>query len=283
MKKTLLSVAVLATTALSASAQLYDQTSGITTSGVISALMTDSGDTIVQSADDFTIPAGNDWDVTSVTVHGFRNDPGAIGTNMTQMTVEIYSDASGPGTLVYNEDITLGGAGVPSPQADTAITLTLATTQTLSPGTYWLSVYGNSEAAARWNWTTHGPTAVGATAMLLDNQDYFGAGATSWTAVTALGLTDPDFTFQINGTGGNVGIEEISNDVSIFPNPASEVLNVVVDAEVSNVSIYNVAGNVVLNEVNPSTQINIAGLTAGVYVVEVSTINGIARKQIVKK
>ena len=84
MKKMLLFFAVVSTLASSASAQYYDQTAGITTSGVISAYMTDN-DTLVQSADDFTVPAGPDWDVTSVTVHGFRN---GLGANMTDMQVQ---------------------------------------------------------------------------------------------------------------------------------------------------------------------------------------------------
>ncbi|MFT6502291.1 MAG: hypothetical protein ACJASQ_002417 [Crocinitomicaceae bacterium] len=277
MKKMLLSFAVVSTLALSASAQYYDQTAGITASGVISAYMIDN-DTLVQSADDFTVPAGPDWDVTSVTVHGFRNNAGA---NMTDMQVQIWTDAAGPGTPVYNALHVLPGAGVPSPNNDTTITITIPST-TLVPGTYWLSVYGFTEAASRWNWTTHGATPIGATAMLEDADDFFGAGATSWTAVTALGLTDPDFTFQINEVPV-IGIAEISDEISIYPNPAADVLNVVVDAEVSNVTIYNVAGNVVLNEVNPSTQINIADLSAGAYIVEVSTINGVSRIQIMKK
>jgi len=280
----LLSFAVVSTLAMSASAQLYDQTSGATTSGVISAYMTDN-DTLVQSADDFTIPAGNDWNVTSVTVRGFRNpSQGGNDPAMTDVTVEIYTDASGPGTVVYTEDITLAGGGVPAPNNDTALVLTLATPQTLSPGTYWLSVYGDSPSDSRWNWTTHGATPVGATAMLQDAEDYFGAGATSWTAVTALGLTDPDFAFQIGGTGGNVGISEISNEVSIYPNPATDVLNVVVEsAEVQNVIIYNVDGKIVVSEANPSTAINVAELPAGAYIVEVSTINGNSRTQFMKK
>lgn len=278
MKKMLLSFAVVSTLALSASAQYYDQTAGITASGVISAYMTDN-DTLVQTADDFTVPAGADWDVTSVTVHGFRNNP---GPNMTDMQVQIWTNASGPSTPVYNALHVLSGAGVPSPNDDTTITITIPST-TLVPGTYWLSVYGFTEAASRWNWTTHGATQIGAVAMLQDDQDYFGAGATSWTAVTALGLTDPDFTFQINDVPTGVGITEISDEISIYPNPAVDVLNVVVDAEVSNVTIYNIAGNVVLNEANPSTQINIADLSAGAYVVEVSTINGVSRTQIMKK
>ncbi|MDC0099945.1 T9SS type A sorting domain-containing protein [Crocinitomicaceae bacterium] len=278
MKKMLLFFAVVSTLASSASAQYYDQTAGITTSGVISAYMTDN-DTLVQSADDFTVPAGPDWDVTSVTVHGFRN---GLGANMTDMQVQIWTDAGGPSTPVYNALHVLPGAGVPSPNADTTITITIPST-TLIPGTYWLSVYGFTEAASRWNWTTHGAVQIGATAMLQDADDYFGAGATSWTAVTTLGLTDPDFTFQINENNGNIGISDIFNEVSIYPNPASDVLNVVVDAEESKVTIYNVTGNVVLNEVNPSTQINIAHLSAGAYVVEVSTINGVSRIQIIKK
>ena len=263
--------------ALSASGQLYDQTSGATISGIISTYMTDN-DTLVQAADDFTIPAGNDWEVTSVTVQGFRVDTGAV---MTDMQVQIYSDSAGPNTLVYDALHTLTGAGVPAPNGDTTITITIPS-QTLVPGTYWLSVYGFTPSTSRWNWTGHGATQLGASAVLQDLDNFFGIGA--WTEIVTIPqLLDPDFAFQIGGTGGNIGITEISDEISIYPNPAADVLNVVVDAQVSNVTIYNVAGNVVLNEVNPSTQINIADLSAGAYVVEISTINGISRAQIMKK
>lgn len=261
---------------MSSSAQLYDQTGGITTSGVISAYMTDK-DTLVQSADDFTVPAGADWNVTSVSVHGFRNGTGA---NMTSMVVEIFSDATGPGTIIYTEDITLSGAGVPVPNNDTTIVLPLAITQTLSPGTYWLSVYGDTESTCRWNWTTHGSTAIGNIAVLQDTEDFFGVGATTWTAVATLGLVDPDFAFIIGETVGNVGISELAdNEVSVYPNPAAEVLNVAVEsANVEQVFIYNVDGKLVVSELNTSIAINIADLPAGAYVVEFSTINGVSRK-----
>lgn len=280
MRKMFLSFATVLTLGLSVSAQLYDQTIGVTGNGAISTYMTDN-DTLVQCADDFTIPNFAIWDITSVTVQGFRNDSGA---NMTEMTVEIFTDAGGPGALVYSGLHTIGGVGITAPVSDTAITLTIPT-QSLSAGTYWLSVYGYAESSAPWYWTTHGPDKIDSNAMLIDSDDYFGAGITAWTPLPIVGLVAPDLAFQIGGALANTGLTQIDGSViTVYPNPAIDVLNIDIEStEINRVIILNISGEIVHTVYNPSTQINISELVSGVYFIEITTADGIARTQFIKK
>lgn len=281
MKRTLLSILAMSTVAMSANAQLYDQSQQIVTNGVISAYMSDN-DTIVQCADDFTVPVGSNWSVTSVTVQGFRNNS---GTNMNEMTVELWADSLGPSSIIYSEDITLAGLGVPTPQLDTSIVLDLAIPQVLATGKYWLSVYGKTEAASRWNWTSRDPAPTGDIAMLLDADDYFGSGVTDWVDLITLGLSDPDLCFVINGTDLNAGLSELSNEVSIFPNPAADVVNIEFESSqiIEKVDVFNIDGKLVRTMNDPASGIDVSGLPTGAYILEVATQYGVSRAHFMKK
>ncbi|MBD3636957.1 MAG: T9SS type A sorting domain-containing protein [Crocinitomicaceae bacterium] len=280
MKKILLSILCLGGVASLSFGQLFDHTANISTSGVISAYMVDN-DTLVQCADDFTIPVGGTWDVTSVTVHGFRNNAGA---DMDSVLVQIYADATGQpaATPMYSATHQLAGS-VPSPQGDTAITVTIPT-QTLTEGTYWVSVAGYSESASRWNWTTS-TTASGANGMLIDADDYFGAGATAWTDITSLGITDPDFGFSIDGTGYMASIpEDQLIELSVYPNPVIDYVQINVGSDiVRQVSIFNVNGQRITTIVNPGeNKIDVSDFESGVYLIEVTTDNGVGQTRFVK-
>ena len=258
--------------------QLYDHTATPSGSGVISTYMTDN-DTLVQCADDFVIPTGGNWDVTSVTVRGFRN---GTGPTMDSMTVYIYDDASGlPGTTLYNETIMLGAGGVPVPQGDTAITITIPT-QAMTAGTYWVSVYGYAPSDSRWNWLGSTASQDG-NGALIDTDNFFGAGATSWTDVSTL-VTDPDFTFMIGGTGTQASINESEMiELSVYPNPVIDVMQINTAEKVTQVNIFSVNGQKVNTIVNPQgNKVDVSDLPSGTYVVEVMTANGIGQARFVK-
>ncbi|MFT5970599.1 MAG: hypothetical protein ACI8ZO_001113 [Flavobacteriales bacterium] len=281
MKKTLLSCAMLSAFALTATAQLYDQTSGKGTLGMISATMTDASST-VKSADDFTVPAAG-WMVSGISVAGFRS--ASEGKPMTKVTVEFYADSLGPiGDPIYSEVITLDNGGVPTPTIDTLLTIRIQDTW-LTEGTYWLSVYGDSPSASRWNWYTQTTATIGQEAMLIDVDDYFSIGATDWTTFTDLGSTQTGLIFQIHDAGSMVGIAELNETkISIFPIPATDVLNVVSEtAKVERLNIYDATGKLVMSELNPSSQLDVSNFATGIYIAEVSTTDGIAKKQFVKK
>jgi len=81
------------------------------------------------------------------------------------------------------------------------------------------------------------------------------------------------------------GINENTVEAKVYPNPASDVLNINASNEVSSVSIIGMDGKVIsTTEANgTTTSVNVAALNAGVYFYEVVTIEGTVRNTFVKK
>jgi PKD repeat protein len=107
-------------------------------------------------------------------------------------------------------------------------------------------------------------------------------------AVAAFGETE-DYTINIIDGGSGSGIEEnVLNAVSIYPNPAADLLNVdlsKVSEEVETVSILDVTGKVLQTTlVNASKLINfdLSAVANGLYYVRISSANNSVVKQIVK-
>jgi hypothetical protein len=82
------------------------------------------------------------------------------------------------------------------------------------------------------------------------------------------------------------GIEENSMEVSVYPNPATDVLNIQLTENASSVSILGMDGKVISTQVvNANTAtVNVSNLVSGVYFYEVVAENGtIVRNTFVKK
>ena len=97
-----------------------------------------------------------------------------------------------------------------------------------------------------------------------------------------------DWTLPISVT--TTGIENwLSNSVTLFPNPAKEVVNV--QCKMNNVQIggelhlFDVYGKLlqIVPIISETTQINVSGLADGMYFVRVTTEEGIVTKTFVKK
>lgn len=69
--------------------------------------------------------------------------------------------------------------------------------------------------------------------------------------------------------------------VSIYPNPAQNILNIASADEVENVDIYNMLGQKVMS--SQSAQINISNLSNGMYIVNVRTNAGTVTSKFVKE
>lgn len=99
--------------------------------------------------------------------------------------------------------------------------------------------------------------------------------------------TDENFVVldDINVTN-IVGMDENSISASVYPNPASEVLNINLNANAVSVSIIGLDGKVISTEsVNANSYaVNVSQLVAGVYIYEVVAENGdVLRNTFVKK
>ena len=146
-----------------------------------------------------------------------------------------------------------------------------------------------------------------------------GAGATSWTwkysSSTGSGVTTNGnivYTYPANGTYEvifcatnpvgtccdtttisivNISVQDfnLNENVSVYPNPVVDLLNVSIDLNNStntSIQLLNVIGEVVYNKnlgiVNGTTNeyINVANLNDGMYILRVQNDNGVATKKI---
>lgn len=78
------------------------------------------------------------------------------------------------------------------------------------------------------------------------------------------------------------GIEENVISTSVYPNPATDVLNIVSSEEIANVTIVSLDGKIVATTTNST--VDVSQLISGMYVYEVKTTSGtITRNTFMKK
>lgn len=76
----------------------------------------------------------------------------------------------------------------------------------------------------------------------------------------------------------------IKNEVKLYPNPVTDVLNIDSKDKVESVKIYNAAGQLVnQSKLDANKKINVASLTTGVYNVNVTTDKGSQTYKVIKK
>tara|TARA_R110002072_G_scaffold124085_1_gene259537 strand:+ start:54395 stop:55363 length:969 start_codon:yes stop_codon:yes gene_type:complete len=284
-------------------AVLWDQPS-IGGNGIISDISSVDGGQVF-SADDFTLTESNRID--KISVFGFQNN-GNLDQLLSGFDLYIYNNLTG--FDVPDSDPTQSGTGVlelvnidPMGGAlnlvidasnyafEIDITAANGGDVVLPAGDYWLVVAPRlditpvSTAAERWNWFDAGvPTAGNNEAHLIDPGDIFGAGATSWTSLSDLGVTFGSVAFVVEGEPALGVGENVSDLVSVYPNPASDILNVKVPSTVTvtGATLFDVLGNNTgVRLVNG--QINIAGLANGVYLLNVETSAGTLTEKVIKK
>lgn len=81
------------------------------------------------------------------------------------------------------------------------------------------------------------------------------------------------------------GVEEVENSaISIYPNPANNVLNITSSESIDQVVVYNVAGQVVMTENGNVQSMNISNLASGSYIVRIQTVDGnISNQRFIKE
>ena len=101
-------------------------------------------------------------------------------------------------------------------------------------------------------------------------------------------------TFHVHFFDAGIEDNQLAESVSVYPNPATEVINVECRMKneewaVTHMEVYDVYGKVIrtaetLRATSPQTaQINVSGLAAGMYFVRVTTDQGVVTKRFVKR
>ncbi|MBX2989812.1 MAG: T9SS type A sorting domain-containing protein [Bacteroidetes bacterium] len=192
---------------------LWDNTNiNVTTSGIVSNDLRGRhpDSSLVNTADDFVVPAGVQWSIDSIYARGFSTVTGAVDS----YAVAIYANdpANKPGTRIYYRAL-IPANGLPRFDS---LRLKLPSPVVLNSGTYWLSVYaiyntGTVLSQTRWNWY-NGPTAVGLTAHIQDFTGLFGIPPFPWATVTSLGVANPSNHFALFGTSQTTSTSTIIYD-----------------------------------------------------------------------
>ena len=79
--------------------------------------------------------------------------------------------------------------------------------------------------------------------------------------------------------------DNVISNLSVFPNPANDVVNVTVDAAISNITVTDLNGRTVKNTKFAGVSeasVNVSDLSAGVYMMNIASDKGSVTKKIVK-
>lgn len=104
----------------------------------------------------------------------------------------------------------------------------------------------------------------------------------AWPVKTSDIKLGSDFAGFMIPVDYNSGVENIvaKGEISIYPNPATDVITVANEG-VNSVAVYSVAGSLVAS--SESNVVNVANLVKGIYVVKANTEAGVITGQIIKK
>ncbi len=84
----------------------------------------------------------------------------------------------------------------------------------------------------------------------------------------------------------NIDNIDSANEVMLYPNPASDMLNIMIptDTKVSTMNIYNVSGKLIrtLNTNEYQNAINVADFDTGIYFISIETENEVITKKFIK-
>jgi len=82
---------------------------------------------------------------------------------------------------------------------------------------------------------------------------------------------------SVENPAGNISI-------SLFPNPVSELLIIHAGAEISNISLYDMHGTILLSQEcqDMETTVNLSSLAPGTYIIRIFTAEGSYPRMIVK-
>lgn len=178
--------------------------------------------------------------------------------------------------------------------------------KTINGGTNWIE-QANGTVLYSVNFTPKGTTnsgyTVGWNGLIKKSTD----GGTTWTNQTSgttktlksvyfiqQGLTETGYIVGESGTilkttnGGGVGIKEntIEKQISIFPNPASDMVTFNIDKRNSaslTLNIYSVIGKFIKTEILNQNQslINVGFLSDGIYMVEIKSKEWVGYKKLI--
>ncbi|MGX9985927.1 T9SS type A sorting domain-containing protein [Soonwooa purpurea] len=249
-------------------------------------------------ADDFTVPAGEKWTISSVDVFLYQTGYNASTPPIDNMRMQILNNAPDTGTVVignmttnvYNasasQDAKMYRIGNNNSGTTRKIWKTRANLSgELQPGTYWLEYQVHA--------TNDGSIFFPAVTIpgVLDQSSWnaMQSNAGSWAQLADGGSgANIDFPFVITYTVTDLGTSEIrqyDSRISIYPNPTTEYfkLNLPEESLTKNtkVELYDTAGRLV-KSFGLEKEYKISDLKNGIYMIKINDGKNIKVTKLIK-
>jgi len=265
----------------------YAATDITETAGTMNGAITDEGNqTIILKGFEWKLASDNDF-TPVVTLTG--NTLTYTLTGLTPNTCVNYrAYATTPNGTVYGETMTFCTNGdTPEPcETPTDLVATDVTSNSITINWTDHSDSYNWKIAWTWESTLTGPVHTSNKPYTLENLQP----NTTYTIrvqTICAGIGESDWSEPLTVTTLGVGIDDhLLNNISLYPNPAKEYIDVRVDEfNVTSMEVYDVYGKLIntINVIDNPTRINVSNLASGMYFVRVTTEQGVATKSFVKK
>lgn len=254
-------------------------------------------------ADDFIVPAGETWQLTSSDIFLYQTSFAGTGIPVDQLRIWILDGDpinTTPPNIVHGNntsniinvsnsaDALMYRISNASPGTTRKIfRINGNTSFTLSPGTYWFvfQAHATNDAGIFVPPVTivgsRGPAGANSRQKATDN---------SWTSVID-NSTNPTPTpvaqaipFQLNYTVLSTETQELIQ-TKIFPNPASDLVMINSSSPLNTIQLLDVNGRIIkVIDANQASEfsIEISDLNSGVYILNIKTENGMTSKRFVK-
>lgn len=287
-------------------------TTGVTTqanaTAGLPAYFNTAGTLSYRLADDFIVPAGQQWDITSFDFFGyqavyegatppidqlriqiFNVNPASPGATPIagNMTTNVYDVANSGNSFVYRIFNSLyPSGGQPTNSSRRIYRLRGNITATLAAGTYWVEyqVHPTDDTTIFFPPVTivGSRGKVGANAKIHVVASTFPSDVIGWstnildsgTPTTAPDVAQ-DLPFNINGTTLGIDTFNLDTSISFSPNPVIDYLKLKSIEKIKNTLVYNVLGQIVLNTNfnNLEVELDLSILNSGSYFLKITTEN----------
>ena len=280
MKKTLLSVAFMFATIVGVNAQttLSQTNNQFPDDGGVACVQAGVGMGAASYYRAYTL-------TSDFTVGSVKFGIGSVVGSGTQLTAKLHASAAAfPGS--YPAGLTeIGSGNLTVTSADDLSLVTIPVSGTFTSGTIVVVeiTYASTLPADGGNGTIVYP---GITTSATANGYILAPGCGLNTPSTFATIGFPDNHIIIDLVEGSAGTEDFANaKFSVYPNPANDVINVSYADAIDGVTITDLNGRVVKQVVLGvnEAQINIADLSQGVYILNVSANGKSITEKIVKK
>lgn len=196
------------------------------------------------------------------------------------LDVTIYSNAGGTfpsGTLT---EVSTVSVPITASDANSIKTVPIVAS-VMAPAQLVVEISIPDELAA--NHTTQfflGSNSAGESAPSYISSDGCGLSMVTYDSV---GISNVHVIMDVIGIALSIDEFDVSK-VSVYPNPSSDIINITLHPSntLKAVEIYSLTGQLVFKG-NQETTLNIGNLNSGIYMLKVSTENGVASKKLLKQ